>query len=86
MAPAIDNLERLVAERKIYHGDNPILNMNAASAVVQRDPAGNRKLNKAKSYAKIDGIVALTMALGCVGQDSVQYSSPWDDPDYRMAV
>jgi len=54
--------------------------------VVQRDPAGNRKLNKAKSYAKIDGIVAMTMALGCIGDEIVHYSSPWDDPDYRMAV
>ena len=86
MAPAVDNVERLIAERKLCHGDNPILNMCAAGAVVQRDPAGNRKLNKAKSYAKIDGIVAMTMALGCIGDEIVHYSSPWDDPDYRMAV
>ena len=73
-------------ERALRHGDNPVLNMCAANAVVTRDPAGNRKLDKAKSYSKIDGMVALTMALGCMSADTVQYSSPWDNPDYRMAV
>ena len=86
MAPALDRVEQLVAQRALRHGDNPVLNMCAANAVVTRDPAGNRKLDKAKSYSKIDGMVALTMALGCMGADTVQYSSPWDDPDYRMAV
>jgi len=86
MAPALDKVEQLVAEHRLCHGDHPVLNMCAAGAVIQRDPAGNRKLNKAKSYAKIDGMVALTMALGCMGDEVAQYSSPWDDPDYRMAV
>lgn len=86
MAPALDKVEQLVAEHRLCHGDHPVLNMCAAGAVIQRDPAGNRKLNKAKSYAKIDGMVALTMALGCMGDEVVQYSSPWDDPGYRMAV
>ena len=48
MAPAVDKLEQLVAERKLRHGGNPILNMCAAGAVIQSDPAGNRKLHKAK--------------------------------------
>jgi phage terminase large subunit-like protein len=38
--------------------------MCARNAVVQRDPAGNRKLDKAKSTGAIDGMVALTMAMG----------------------
>ena len=87
MSPAVDKLERLVAERKLCHGANPILNMCAAGAVVQSDPAGNRKLHKAKSYSKIDGLVALAMALGCMSaEDAVQPTSPWDDPDFKLAV
>jgi phage terminase large subunit-like protein len=87
MSPAVDKLERLVAERKLCHGGNPILNMCAAGAVVQSDPAGNRKLHKAKSYSKIDGLVALAMALGCMSADDLtQPSSPWDDPDFKLAV
>jgi phage terminase large subunit-like protein len=46
MSPAVDKLDRLVAERKLRHGGNPILNMCAAGAVVQSDPAGNRKLQQ----------------------------------------
>jgi phage terminase large subunit-like protein len=87
MSPAVDKLERLVAERKLCHGDHPIMNMCAAGAVVQSDPAGNRKLHKAKSYSKIDGLVALAMALGCMSADDlIQPTSPWDDPDFKLAV
>ena len=87
MAPAVDKLEQLVAERKLRHGGNPILNMCAAGAVIQSDPAGNRKLNKAKSYSKIDGLVALSMALGSMSADEVvSATSPWDDPEFKLAV
>ena len=86
MAPAVDRLERLVAERKLHHGGNPILNMCAAGAVVERDPAGNRKLHKAKSVSKIDGLVALAMALGASAhEDQTISASPWDDPAFTLA-
>ena len=86
MSPAVDKLERLVADRKIRHGGNPILNMCAANAVADRDPAGNRKLNKGKSVGKIDGLVALAMALGAEShEETVQAVSPWDDPTFTIA-
>ena len=54
---------------------------------MQSGPAGKRKLHKAKSYSKIDGLVALAMALGCMSlEDLSQPSSPWDDPDLKLAV
>ena len=87
MAPAVDKLERLVAERKLRHGSNPLLNMCAANAVTERDPAGNRKLTKAKSVGKIDGLVALAMALGVESQeDGAQPPSPWEDPSFTLAA
>lgn len=87
MAPAVDKLERLVAERKLCHGANPILNMCAANAVIERDPAGNRKLTKAKSVGKIDGLVALAMALGAEASDeALPASSPWDDPSFTLVA
>ena len=87
MAPAVDKLERLVAERKLRHGGNPVLNMCAANAVVERDAAGNRKLTKAKSIGKIDGLVALAMGLGAeASDDAIPTASPWDDPDFRLAA
>jgi phage terminase large subunit-like protein len=63
MAPAVDRLERLVAERKLRHGMHPVLTWNAGNARAVPDPAGNRKLDKSKSTGRIDGIVALAMAL-----------------------
>jgi phage terminase large subunit-like protein len=86
MAPAVDRLERLVAERKLRHGANPIMNMCAANAVTERDPAGNRKLTKKKSSGKIDGLVALAMALGAFAHDEqVVAASPWDDPEFKLS-
>lgn len=64
MAPAMDAIEALFAGGKIRHGGNPILRMCAANAVVTKDPAGNRKLDKSKATGRIDGLVALTMAIG----------------------
>jgi len=85
MAPAVDKLERLVADRKLRHGGNPVLNMCAANAVAERDPAGNRKLTKSKSVGRIDGLVALAMALGVEGMgDAAPAVSPWDDPDFSL--
>ncbi|KPH80560.1 terminase large subunit [Bosea vaviloviae] len=62
-SPAVDMLERCVAEKQLRHGGNPVLNMCAANAVVTRDPAGGRKLDKSKAAGRIDGLVALAMAL-----------------------
>lgn len=63
MAPALDKLETLLLEKTITHPNNPVLTWNAANAVVVKDPAGNRKLDKIKSSGKIDGMVALAMAI-----------------------
>lgn len=64
MSPAIDTLEAELLNRRVRHGNNPILTWCAASAIAVRDPAGNRKLDKMKSTGRIDGIVALAMAMG----------------------
>jgi phage terminase large subunit-like protein len=63
MTPAVDVLERLVVQQKMRHGLHPVLTMAAANAVVVRDPAGGRKLDKARSSGRIDPLVALAMAL-----------------------
>jgi phage terminase large subunit-like protein len=64
MTPAVDAIESLLLNGKIRHGGNPLLTMCAANAVAIRDPSGNRKLDKSKSTGRIDGIVAMAMALG----------------------
>jgi phage terminase large subunit-like protein len=78
MAPAVDALERLVAERHMRHAGHPVLTMCAACAVVERDPAGNRKLSKAKSTGRIDAIVAAAMAVNIAAKVGKQEAwEPW---------
>jgi phage terminase large subunit-like protein len=64
MSPALRDLEGEILNTRIAHGNHPVLTMCAANAVVQTDPSGNRKLAKHKSAGRIDGMVALTMAMG----------------------
>jgi phage terminase large subunit-like protein len=64
MAPAIDTLEGALLNRQLAHGAHPVLTMCMANARIEKDPAGNRKLNKAKATGRIDGAVALAMAMG----------------------
>jgi len=67
MSPALRDLESAILNKRIAHGGHPVLTMCAANATVQADPAGNRKLSKIKSHGRIDGMVALAMAMSVAG-------------------
>lgn len=64
MSPALDALEAELLNGRLRHGGHPVLQMCAANAVVTRDPAGSRKLDKARATGRIDGLQALAMAIG----------------------
>jgi phage terminase large subunit-like protein len=64
MSPALREFESLVLERQIAHGDNPVLNMCCSHSVVEGNDSSNRKLSKKRSSGRIDGMVALAMAIG----------------------
>ena len=81
MSPALRDLESDLLSGKFVHGNHPVLTMCAANAVVHQDPAGNRKLDKAKSRGRIDGLVALTMARGVAATEDLT-----PQPSYRMFV
>ncbi|RVJ35935.1 terminase large subunit [Sinorhizobium medicae] len=76
-SPAVDTLERLVADEKVNHAGNPILAMCAANAVVTKDPAGNRKLDKSKASGRIDGLVAMAMALSIAERQEEEVLPAW---------
>jgi phage terminase large subunit-like protein len=63
MAGALDALETVALQERLRHGNHPVLTMCAANSTVVMDPAGNRKFEKAKSSGRIDGLVALAMAV-----------------------
>lgn len=73
MSPALRELEQLILEGEIAHGDNPVLNWNAANAVVDSTDSSNRKLSKKKSVGRIDGMVALAMAIGVAPLTPVKF-------------
>lgn len=86
MSPALDALEADLLKETVRHGGHPVLAMCAANAVATQDPAGNRKLDKAKATGRIDGMQALAMAAGveAMMQEAPTFS-PWDDPEFSLA-
>ncbi len=64
MSPAWRDLEQLILEKRLVHGNHPVPSMCTACAVVEGKDDANRKLNKNKSTGRIDGMIALAMAVG----------------------
>lgn len=69
MSPALDTLESVILNHRLRHGMNPVLTMCAANAIVSKDAAGNRKLDKGRATGRIDGLVALAMSMGVQGEE-----------------
>lgn len=63
MSPPTKELMKLALENRIAHGGHPVLKWMMDNIHVRTDPAGNIKPDKEKSTEKIDGAVALIMAL-----------------------
>jgi phage terminase large subunit-like protein len=64
MSPALRDLEEVLLGGQLVHGDHPVLSMCMANLAIVADHAGNRKPSKRRSSGRIDGAVALLMALG----------------------
>jgi phage terminase large subunit-like protein len=64
MNPPTKELLRLIADKALLHGGNPVLRWMASNTATETDAAGNLKPSKKKSTERIDGIVAAVMALG----------------------
>lgn len=79
MSPAIRSLESMLLGKKIRHGDHPVLNMCAQNATVATDPAENRKFIKGKETGRIDGMVALAMAVGVMPMTEPKETSFWEE-------
>lgn len=69
MGGALRELESKLLARKLKHGNHPVLEACAFNAVAVTDPAGNRKFTKQKSSGRIDGMVALAMAVGAMPEN-----------------
>lgn len=84
MSAPMRELEKLVLARDIAHGGNAPLAWMADNVVGKQDPAGNIKPDKSRSIEKIDGIVALIMALDrAVRHGAVQVTSVYEERGIR---
>jgi phage terminase large subunit-like protein len=66
MSPCVEAFEELALAGRIRHGGHPVMRWCFANAVITRDAAGNRKLDKSKAYGRIDVAVAAVMAVGAM--------------------
>jgi phage terminase large subunit-like protein len=77
ISPALAVLEAELVNSRVVHDGNPVLTMCAANAVVTKDTSGNRKLDKSKATGRIDGLVALAMAIGATveaGEEKLEWN------------
>jgi phage terminase large subunit-like protein len=74
-------LESLVLTNGFHHGGHPVLRRHAQVVAVEESPAGDFKPAKNRSTERIDGIVALIMALG-IAAKAVEPKMP----EYKMVI
>lgn len=70
MSPAIDFVEARALKGNLAHGGNPLLRWAMGNTVITRDPANNRKIDKARSFSRVDPVVAAVMAIKALDADA----------------
>jgi phage terminase large subunit-like protein len=75
-------LEAAILGRTLRHDGHPVLRWNLSNVAVESDAAGNLKLSKKVSTERIDGAVALVMAVDQMERNSV----PRLKPQYQMLI
>ena len=86
MGKAVNAFEHAVLQGELRSDGNPLLTMGVTNAVVDTDPAGNRKFMKNKATARIDTVVAMAMALGLRAEDRLNgiLVSAFEDEDFYI--
>jgi phage terminase large subunit-like protein len=78
MSAPTKEVEKMVLGKELAHGGNPVLSWMISNVAIKMDPAGNKKPDKEKSTERIDGAVALIMAVGRAMLRQGQESSSYD--------
>jgi len=90
MSPYLNELEAYLVEGKLRHGMHPVLTMCAYNARVKDGRVtGDRLLAKPSDVERIDGMVALALAVGAMASDlgaGMVETSPWDDESFALEV
>lgn len=86
MSPALRELETMLLRNQLRHGNHPVLSMCAANAALEIDAAENRKFTKKKSTGRIDGLVALAMAIGVAASGMQETTVDLDEMINSMVI
>ena len=62
MSAPTKEIEKMFLSNEITHDGNPVMEWMMTNVMLRFDPAGNIKIDKAKSTEKVDGPVAMVMA------------------------
>ena len=79
MSAPTKEVERLMSESRIIHNGDPVMRWMIGNTTIKLDPSANAKPDKEKSGDKIDGVVAMIMAIGQAMTDQSQTND--DIPD-----
>jgi phage terminase large subunit-like protein len=79
MAGPMREFERRLLGKKLHHGGNVVLRWMANNVAVKQDASDNFKCDKAASQGRIDGIVALVMALDRAMRHEAPKRSVYED-------
>ena len=71
--------ERLIAERRLHHGGNPVARWMMSHAVAETNQDDLVRISRKKSADKVDGIVALLMALS-------RYALAEEEPEFSYYI
>jgi len=84
MGKAVEAIEEVILNGTLHVLANPVLRWNVASAVLETDAAANRKFTKRKSTGRIDGLVALAMAVRLAAAAGASEKSAYEDEDFFL--
>ena len=84
MSNPTKDLMRLVLAGTLRHNRHPVLRWNIDNVYVRTDPAENLKIDKEKSTEKVDGAVALVMALDRALKNVNAGTSVYDDRGFLI--
>ena len=68
MGAPTSEFERMILNKELNHGNNPVMRWMMGNILILRDAAGNMKIDKSNKYAKVDGPVSNVMAIAAYMQ------------------
>ena len=77
------SLEQAILARRLRHDGHPVLRWNVSNVAVESDANGNLKPSKVKSSERIDGVVALILAVDLMDRNA---RTPTTTPQYQMVM